>query len=721
MTDVGIPSPKEAGHKVDFAIITALEIEAKAVVSRLQNRTVERFEDRDIRTYHCGTIPIEGTNYAYRVVVVLLPNMGELPAANATTDAVVRWNPQFVLMVGIAAGIPSPKDDRELGDVVVADQVIGYEHAKITEKGYEYREREYPASTLLLDRVRNFWDTSWTEYIVAPRPVNARRNVSKLHIGPIASGSKVVASAEFRGQLTLRWPKLVAVEMEAEGVFSAVFDRPQVRNTLMIRGICDMADERKSDEWQEYAASAAAAFVDSFLKSGPVEPRIRAGDKGEWPALPRSSPGPNPFVYGRPVQPNEFLDRESDLRTVFNRLRNGDSTAIVGEPHIGKTSLLMRLADEETQSHYLGDDVQRIMFSSLNLHYVSSDFSPTVFWEKTLRPLQKLSSQDGVAWRFEQPVRGGYPGDFLEGLFKYLHEHGQQLVLLLDEFDRLLRHPNFQFPFYATLRAIDAFPSFSLALASRFALEELEERVHELPLSGGSPVFNNLIEVRLLPFDEKDVNTLLDQAGDALSVDDRFFIRFMAGRHPYLVQAMAAALLGTTGEARYARAAELCYSQTCSHFNYLWRTLDDRARTTAIVLGLIELGRRKLGHGFDYGEIQSLSILGARLRDLARLGLAERASAEQRLSNTGCLLWQGERWTLGAQALTCWIYDVAIAETRLVPAYDEWLKNEGYRALLKRGQWDRLLDAVHNAVGRQICDIGTMAEDMFKELTEKRK
>jgi nucleoside phosphorylase/tetratricopeptide (TPR) repeat protein len=198
--------------------------------------------------------------------------MGELAAANATTDAIVRWNPNYVLMVGIAAGIPNLKEDRELGDVIVADQVIGYEHVKVTDKGYEYREHEYPASALLLDRVRNFWDASWMNQIAVPRPANAKRPGTKLHVGPVASGDKVVASTGFRDQLTARWPKLVAVEMEAEGVFSAVFDRPQIRNTLMIRGISDLADERKSDEWQEYAANAAAAFAISFLKSGPVEP-----------------------------------------------------------------------------------------------------------------------------------------------------------------------------------------------------------------------------------------------------------------------------------------------------------------------------------------------------------------------------------------------------------------------------------------------------------------
>ena len=45
---------------------------------------------------------------------------------------------------------------------------------------------------------------------------------------------------------------------------------------------------------------------------------------------------PQPFIYGRPVRPGEFLNREAELRTIFNRLRNGESTAVVGEPHLAK-------------------------------------------------------------------------------------------------------------------------------------------------------------------------------------------------------------------------------------------------------------------------------------------------------------------------------------------------------------------------------------------------
>lgn len=69
----------------------------------------------------------------------------------------------------------------------------------------------------------------------------------------------------------------------------------------------------------------------------------------------------HPFIYGRPVKPGEFVDRDSELRTIFNRLRHGESTAIVGEPHIGKTSLLLKLADDATQRQCLGDDARDLV------------------------------------------------------------------------------------------------------------------------------------------------------------------------------------------------------------------------------------------------------------------------------------------------------------------------------------------------------------------------
>ena len=38
------------------------------------------------------------------------------------------------------------------------DQVVGYEYGKQTDGGLKPRDHVYPASALLLERVRNFWE-----------------------------------------------------------------------------------------------------------------------------------------------------------------------------------------------------------------------------------------------------------------------------------------------------------------------------------------------------------------------------------------------------------------------------------------------------------------------------------------------------------------------------------------------------------------------------------
>jgi len=52
---------------------------------------------------------------------------------------------------------------------------------------------------------------------------------------------------------------------------------------------------------------------------------------------------PNPFSFGNPIRdPQRFIGRRSDLQQIVDRLRSSahESTSVVGERRIGKTSLL---------------------------------------------------------------------------------------------------------------------------------------------------------------------------------------------------------------------------------------------------------------------------------------------------------------------------------------------------------------------------------------------
>ncbi|RLC77140.1 MAG: hypothetical protein DRI61_12030, partial [Chloroflexi bacterium] len=177
----------------------------------------------------------------------------------------------------------------------------------------------------------------------------------------------------------------------------------------------------------------------------------------------------HPFIYGRPVRGDEFINRENELRTIFNRLRNGESTAVTGEPHIGKTSLLLQLVDTAVQQEYLGDDARCLVFSMVDLHPIDIDYDPAMFWEEALEPLFEHPGSATASRILKRAKEDGYNRRSLERLFNRLGREGRRLVMLLDEFERLLTHPNFQDPaFFALLRALATRTGgLSLIVASR--------------------------------------------------------------------------------------------------------------------------------------------------------------------------------------------------------------------------------------------------------------
>jgi len=431
-------------------------------------------------------------------------------------------------------------------------------------------------------------------------------------------------------------------------------------------------------------------------------------------------PARQPFIYGRPVRGAEFLDREAELRAIFNRLRNGESTAIVGEPHIGKSSLLLWLAHAEAQRLHLGDEAQNLICSNLDLHPIGHDYTPRAFWEEALEPLTALGEAP-LAPLLDRLAQTQYARRALVRLFEHLGGQDRRLVLLLDEFERLLGHPNFkEASFFALLRSL-ATRTGGLAIitASRLSVAEMNERGHGL-LDTGSPFFNNVIEVRLRPFDDATVSALFGAAAGRLSADDQRFARRVAGRHPFLLQAMAAVLVESAAAPdRLALAAEMFYDRISFHFDDLWRMLDDDTRTTAVILSLMELGGRALGRAFAYGEIENVDAFGPELRRLAERGLAEQVDEGWQFDVEHLLLWRGGRWTVGAQAFAWWVRDVVVAGSRNVPAYDEWLANKRYTVLLTQEQWDRLVGLVQKAPDWAVRGVAGLARALVQELVKK--
>lgn len=85
-------------------------------------------------------------------------------------------------------------------------------------------------------------------------------DMPKIHYGIIASGNSVVKDGIARDEILKRIEdKCICFEMEAAGLMNNF-------PCLIIRGICDYADEHKNDRWQNYAAATAAAFTKELLE-----------------------------------------------------------------------------------------------------------------------------------------------------------------------------------------------------------------------------------------------------------------------------------------------------------------------------------------------------------------------------------------------------------------------------------------------------------------------
>jgi hypothetical protein len=431
---------------------------------------------------------------------------------------------------------------------------------------------------------------------------------------------------------------------------------------------------------------------------------------------------PIPYIYGRPVRPKEFLGRMAELRAVFNRLRHAESTAVVGDPHIGKTSFLLKVSDPETQEQYLGPATESISFTSLDLHPIGSDYDVRTFWEEALYNLKEAPGDPAVARLLEKATASGYARLDLDRLFTNLGNSNRRVVLLLDEFERLLNHRNFQdASFFALLRSLATRTGgLSLVTASRISVAAMNQIGRGL-LDTGSPFFNNVIEIRLRALDDSDITDLLGRAGEALSVSDQRFVCRLAGRNPFLLQAMCGTLMDLEGENRQALAAESFYERIAFHFDDLWQTMDDATRTTAVILSMVEFGGRALGSDFSYGEIEKVDAFGPELRKLAERGLVEQVGQGWQFDTDHLLLWRGERWSVSAQVFTWWVRDVAMLGTRRLPSFDEWLENKRYSYLLTQEQWDGLSRVAQKVPDWAVKGVAGLAKSLFEEIVLKAR
>lgn len=293
-TNVAVPTSETVDNSIDFLIIAPLKEEREALLAHLGNAERMPPDEHDVRIYYRAEVQTKfagGKTGTYRVIVTSPLGMGRVEASTATADAIRRWQPRYVLLVGIAGGDP---DEVELGDVLIAEQLVDYELAKITDDGAKTRYQTFRVDPRLLiaSQVLSGWETT----VKAERPTLGKPSV---HCGIVISGDKVQAASASLEPYKGDWPKLIGVEMEAAGVAAAAWEAVGQPGVLMVRGVSDLADAKKGSarvkKWRPYACDVAAAFAIALLRDGPVPLPVRGNSThapiGPSPTTPAQTPG----------------------------------------------------------------------------------------------------------------------------------------------------------------------------------------------------------------------------------------------------------------------------------------------------------------------------------------------------------------------------------------------------------------------------------------------
>ncbi|KAI1856210.1 hypothetical protein JX265_011722 [Neoarthrinium moseri] len=290
------------------AILCPMAVELTPVIDLFDEHHENLSLSRDQNAYSLGKMG------QHNVVVTTVWKISTIPASIAITQLLNDFGKiRFVLLVGVAGGIPYEAGNRDirLGDVVVSEArgrfggVVQLDLGKSTEDGfvrtghldsvpralasnveqlkaylssaenlisrhlnellrkYPNKKKEYCHPGPEFDHLfkASYHHTGGetcgncdTAQTIRRRQRN--RLGPKIHYGTIGSSNAVVETVKTRHQLQDQ--EILCVEMEAAGVMEAF-------PCLVIRGISDYADSHKNKDWQAYAAATAAAYTKELL------------------------------------------------------------------------------------------------------------------------------------------------------------------------------------------------------------------------------------------------------------------------------------------------------------------------------------------------------------------------------------------------------------------------------------------------------------------------
>jgi hypothetical protein len=406
----------------------------------------------------------------------------------------------------------------------------------------------------------------------------------------------------------------------------------------------------------------------------------------------------NPFQVGGVItSPANFINHQREIRYVGSNLLTGQSSAITGEPRSGKSSLLYYLKAESKRAELYGEQASLLHFAYLDAHTFGGNLTATEFWKLAFTPLAEIIQGNSVLCAaYKSCEFAGFANTQFETLLEMLQSESRRLVVMIDEFDAVLYHPQLNRPeFYGTLRSMASrFPSLVIILASRRSVGHFNSVTQALKPKG-SPYFNFLNEIAMQPFKSKFARALAQRAENKFDAIDQDWLWKVAGGHPYLLQAAASALwnIYQDGEGdpveRRKEAGKILYQQVAPTLDDTWCAWSPDMKKAFTIAGLDNLPAL-------------LDPVRPQRFDIERMlkSLPEYAPELRALETRGFVIYDASlsgKWKIQAEVMLWWLTEALVHAIREGDGVGRWLQADGWENLLQCDERESLFNAAKAA------------------------
>ena len=285
----------------------------------------------------------------------------------------------------------------------------------------------------------------------------------------------------------------------------------------------------------------------------------------------------NPYYDHTAVRdPAMFFGREEELSELYEAGHRLQSISIVGQRHIGKSSIFKYMGLPEVQSRF----EQRFHYQLCQRIFILIDLRD--YLDKKREDFftsvsEQIFDRARQVADIRLPQKNG--ADQLSELLEQIEKSKFHPVLLMDAFDKVTRNPQFDLDFFSFLRSLATRGRVSYITASTLPLHEMS---HEQIMT--SPFFDIFITCKIGPLTQEAATQLInipaEKAGCNFTPEEVDWILDQAGRHPFFLQVTCRFLFDEKCKSNGSsldmkRVQERVYNELLPLFAKVWDDLNE--------------------------------------------------------------------------------------------------------------------------------------------------